>query len=170
MFVDVTQIPVEGLDVEFRETENFLGSSGKAISLLQPVEATLHFLRAPTEVWVRGQVSSVLQLNCSRCSEPFLFPVDEAFTVRYRGPLTSEAEEEHALDVEELDVDFLHEDLINVSELIRENILLALPVKPLCREGCRGLCPQCGTNLNEDTCRCSSGSSDPRWRGLERLR
>ena len=169
MFVDITQIPVEGLDVEFREAENFLGSSGEAISLLQPVEATLHFLRAPTEVWVRGRVSSVLQLNCSRCSEPFSFPVHEDFTVRYRGPLTGGGEEEHALGVEELDVDFLHEDLVDVKELIRENILLALPVKPLCREGCRGLCPQCGMNLNEGTCRCPSGSPDPRWRSLERL-
>lgn len=169
MLVDITQIPIEGLDVEFREAENFLGSSGEAISLLQPVEATLHFLRAPTEIRVRGRVSSVLQLNCSRCSEPFSFSVHEDFTVRYLGPLTGEVEEKHALDVEELDVDFLHEDLINVSELIRENILLALPAKPLCREGCRGLCPQCGTNLNEGTCRCRSGSPDPRWRGLKRL-
>jgi len=169
MFVDITRIPVEGLDVRFHEAENFLGSSGEAIRLLQPVEATLHFLRTPAEVWVRGRVSSVLQLNCSRCSEPFSFPVHEDFAVRYRGPFTGGAEEEHALDVEELDVDFLHEDLINVDELIRENILLALPVKPLCHEGCRGLCPQCGMNLNEGTCRCPSGSSDPRWRSLERL-
>lgn len=169
MFVDITQIPSEGLDVEFREAEDFLDSSGEAISLLQPVEATLHFLRAPTEVWVRGRVSSVLQLNCSRCSEPFSFPVHEAFKVRYRGPLADKVEEVHALDVEELDVDFLHEDLINVGELIRENILLALPAKPLCGEGCRGLCPRCGVNLNERSCRCPGESPDPRWRSLERL-
>ncbi len=169
MLVDITQIPVEGLDVEFRETEDFLDSSGEAISLLQPVEATLHFLRAPTEVWVRGQVSSVLQLNCSRCSEPFSFPVHEDFTVRYRAPLAGEAEEEHALDLEELDIDFLDEDVIDVNELIQENILLALPVKPLCHEGCRGLCPRCGANLNAGICQCPSGISDPRWRSLGRL-
>ncbi|MFQ5882691.1 MAG: DUF177 domain-containing protein [Candidatus Methylomirabilales bacterium] len=169
MFIDIAEIPAEGLDIEFREAEDFLDPSGMRICLLRPVEANLHFCRTSTEVWVRGQVSSHLRLYCSRCSEPFTFPVCEGFEVRYRGPLGEIVEGEHELGPDELEVKFLDEARINVSGFVRENVLLALPVQPLCDEGCRGLCPRCGINLNEGTCRCSPTSPDPRWRDLEAL-
>ncbi len=169
MFVDITQIPSGGLEVQFREAEDFLDPSGERVHPLRPVEATLHFCRSSTGVSVRGEISSHLQLHCSRCFELFSLPVSEGFEVRYRGPLGAGVEEDHELGPEELDVSFLEGAQINVAGLVRENVLLALPVKPLCHEGCRGLCPQCGKNLNEGRCPCSSARLDPRWRELESL-
>jgi len=145
MLVDITQIPSGGLEVQFREAEDFLDPSGERVHPLRPVEATLHFCRSSTGVSVRGE------------------------EVRYRGPLGAGVEEDHELGPEELDVSFLEGAQINVAGLVRENVLLALPVKPLCHEGCRGLCPQCGKNLNEGPCPCSSARLDPRWRELESL-
>lgn len=169
MFVDITQIPSEGLDVQFREAEDFLDPSGERVHLLRPVEATLHFFLSSTGVSVRGEISCHLQLHCSRCFEVFSLPVSEGFEVRYRDPLGTSVEEDHELGPEELDVSFLEGAQINVAGLVRENVLLALPVKPLCDEGCRGLCPHCGKNLNEGACPCSSARLDPRWRELESL-
>lgn len=169
MFVEITQIPSEGLDIHFREAEDFLDPSGERVRPLRPVEATLHLSRTSTGISVRGKISSHLQLHCSRCFELFTLPVCEGFEVRYRGPLEASVEEEHELGPDELDVSFLEEAKINIAGLVRENVLLALPVKPLCHEGCRGLCPQCGKNLNEGICPCSSTRLDPRWRELESL-
>ena len=170
MFVDIAQIPAEGLDVQFRGTEDFLDPSGEWVRLLRPVEAAVHFCRNPTGVLVRGQISSDLQLHCSRCFELFTLPVSEGFEVQYRGSLGAEVGEEHELGREELDVNFLDGSRIDVEELVRENVLLTLPVQALCHDGCRGLCPQCGINLNRETCPCSSTAIDPRWRSLEPLR
>lgn len=169
MFVDIALIPAEGLDLQFRVGEDFLDPSGQRVHLLRPVEATLHFCRTPTGVRVRGQISSDLQLHCSRCSELFHLPVSEGFEVRYRGPLGESVEEEHELGRDELDVSFLNGVTINVGGLVRENLLLALPVQPVCNKGCRGLCPRCGVNWNGGTCRCSSTGHDPRWKKLESL-
>ncbi|MGH7351949.1 MAG: YceD family protein, partial [Candidatus Methylomirabilales bacterium] len=156
MFVDIARIPAEGLDVQFRGTEDFLDPSGEWVRLLRPVEAALHFCRNPTGILVRGQISSDLQLHCSRCFELFTFPIREGFEVQYRGPLGAEVGEERELGHEELDVDFLDSSRINVEGLVRENVLLTLPVQALCHDECRGLCPQCGINLNRETCPCSS--------------
>lgn len=169
MFVDITQIPLEGLDLHFRGGEDFLDPSGERVHLLRPVEATLHFCRTPIGVWVRGQISSDLQLHCSRCFELFALPVCEGFEVGYRDPLGESVEEEHELGRDELDVSFLDGVKIDVPGLVRENLLLALPVQPLCLEGCQGLCPRCGINRNGGTCLCSPASHDPRWRKLESL-
>jgi len=170
MFVEITQIPSEGLDVRFRVTEDFLDPSGEWVHPLRPVEAMLHFTRSSTGVSVRGEISSHLQLHCSRCFEFFSLPVSEAFEVLYRGALGDSVDEEHELDPEELDVCFLKEERIDVTALVYENMLLALPAKPLCHEGCRGLCPQCGKNLNEGACPCSTARLDPRWRELKSIR
>jgi uncharacterized protein len=67
-------------------------------------------------------------------------------------------------------VNFLDGSRINVEGLVRENVLLTLPAQPVCHEGCRGLCPQCGMNLNRGACPCSSTPIDPRWSILESLR
>lgn len=169
MLVDIAQIPAEGLDIRFREAEDFLDPSGERVHLLRPVEATLHFRRTPTGVWVRGQISSDLQLHCSRCFELFTLPVREGFEVEYREPLARGGEEERELPPEELDVNFFDGVTINLVALVRENVLLVLPVQPLCDEGCRGLCPGCGVNLNMGICPCSPTRRDPRWRKLESL-
>lgn len=169
MFVDIAQIPAEGLDIQFRQVEDILDPSGEKFQFLRPVEAMLHFYRIPTGVCVRGQISSHLHLHCSRCFELFTFQICEGFEVEYRGPLGRSVEEQHELGRDELDVNFLDGARINVGGLVRENLLLAVPVQPLCHEGCRGLCPHCGLNLNGETCPCSSRGVDPRWRKLDSL-
>ncbi len=84
------------------------------------------------------------------------------------GHRTGEGDEQE-VEEEDLDTSYYRDDQIDLNELLREQFYLALPMKPLCREDCRGLCPQCGTNLNTGTCTCATEWEDPRLAALKGL-
>lgn len=119
-----------------------------------------------------GSVATALELRCSRCLEPFTLPVDSAFDLRYL-PEGTAAPDVDTDDGELADDDtaatFYRDEAIDLGDLVREQFYLALPMKPLCRPDCKGLCPQCGTNLNTDTCQCQPRWEDPRLAGLKAL-
>jgi uncharacterized protein len=126
---------------------------------------------------VTGQVQTRLRLDCGRCLEPFEIPVDSAFELRYVPALAAppaqgaagrggeEAEAEVAED--DLTTAYYKDETLDLGELMREQFVLALPMKPLCSEACKGLCPACGTNLNKGTCDCKPVWNDPRLAGLQ---
>jgi uncharacterized protein len=120
-----------------------------------------------------GTVATRLELRCSRCLEPFALPVDAAFDLRYlpegAGMPDGEETEDGVLSDDDASATFYRDDEIDLGELLREQFYLALPMKPLCRPDCRGLCQQCGTNLNTDTCQCQTEWEDPRLAGLKAL-
>jgi uncharacterized protein len=120
-----------------------------------------------------GTVGTTLELACSRCLEPFTLPVDAAFDLRYLpegvGLGDREVTDDGALDDEAASATFYRDDEIDLMGLMREQFYLALPMKPLCRQDCRGLCPRCGTNLNTETCQCQDVWEDPRLAGLRAL-
>lgn len=122
-----------------------------------------------------GTLKTTLELTCSRCLEPFTLPVDAAFDLRYlpqgtaAAPGATDADEESQGKDDDVATTFYRDEEIDLGELLREQFYLALPMKPLCRETCRGLCPQCGVNLNTDTCSCSPRWEDPRLSGLKAL-
>src|ERR671919_630513 len=80
------------------------------------------------------------------------------------------ADEESEVREEDLETSFYRNEQIDLNELLREQFYLALPMKPLCRDECKGLCPQCGTNLNTGTCDCGPGWEDPRLAALKQLK
>ena len=120
-----------------------------------------------------GTVATVLELGCSRCLERFTLPIDASFDLRYlpegAGLPEGEETEDGALSDDDASAAFYRDDEIDLDGLIREQFYLALPMKPLCRPDCKGLCPQCGTNLNTDTCQCQTAWEDPRLEGLKAL-
>jgi uncharacterized protein len=121
-------------------------------------------------VRVSGRVRTTLELDCGRCLEPFAMPVDSTFDLRYV-PQHANAQDEEESEVAEDDLTtaFYSEDRLDLGELMREQFQLALPMKPLCRADCRGLCAQCGTNLNRGTCDCHPHWDDPRLAPLKGL-
>ena len=124
---------------------------------------------------VTGQVTTRLELECGRCLEPFEIPVSSRFELRYvPQPLTGsdsghqdDAEREVAED--DLTTAFYKEDSIDLGELMHEQFVLALPMKPLCKDACKGLCVHCGTDLNKGTCACAPEWIDPRLAVLKGL-
>ena len=119
---------------------------------------------------VRARLEIQVQLTCSRCLCRFLFnfPLvveEESFPIvdPFTGKLTGPPEEAEGV----IHLDDQH--VLDMQDVIRQYVLTEVPIKPLCLEGCSGLCPECGINLNEDVCSCEEVSADPRWDSLASL-
>ena len=120
-----------------------------------------------------GTVKTELELACSRCLEPFVMPVDREFDLRYLPARAADPEtdddEETEVEDDDVAITFYRDEQIDLHELLREQFYLALPMKPLCSEDCRGICPQCGTTRNTAPCECTPQWEDPRLAGLKML-
>jgi uncharacterized protein len=165
MIVRVSEIPGEGLRVgsptEVGPVYSEDGWSLEAISLA--IE------RLGQEVSVRGGFGAAARVQCSRCLEPLVLRVEPEVDM-HLVPAPTVRQGEVELGREDLEVDFYSGDTLDVGGLLRSETALALPMKPLCRDTCRGLCPACGGNRNQRDCACSSRGSDPRLAPLEALR
>ena len=135
-----------------------------------PVELSMDIERAGAGVFrVTGRAITRLELDCGRCLDAFEVPVDARFELRYVPQPESAAEGEREIGEDDLTTSFYREGTLDVVELLREQFQLALPMKPLCAESCRGLCPECGAHLNRTDCGCKSKSVDPRLAPLKEL-
>ena len=118
---------------------------------------------------ISGRVATTLELGCSRCLESFAVPIDEAFDVIYVPEGASDDEPEREVRPDDASVEFYKGDVIDLGQLMCEQFYLALPMKPLCRHDCKGLCPECGVNRNRETCACRREWVDPRLAALKVL-
>jgi uncharacterized protein len=116
-----------------------------------------------------GRVQAPLDLVCSRCLETFRLDVDAQFDLSYVPHVENVGEGEVAIEEDDLSTAYYRDDAIDLGQLVREQCYLALPMKPLCSENCKGLCPTCGTNWNTATCNCTTEWEDPRLAPLKRL-
>jgi uncharacterized protein len=130
---------------------------------------------ADAQVFVRGRMKGWFDVACSRCVKAARVPLDEELTATYV-PRSQMVEDEDVeddegveLSVDELDVNGYEGDEIDLEPLLREQLILAVPFAPLCSEGCKGLCPRCGADLNHETCTCEP-IIDPRLAGLKDIK
>jgi len=137
-----------------------------------PVEFSMDVERSGADAYrVSGRATTRLEMVCSRCLDPFEVPVDATFELRYvpqpenPGPEADERE----IAEDDLTTAFYKDGALDVIEMLREQFQLALPMKPLCSDACRGLCSQCGANLNRTTCACTPTWGDPRLAALKGL-
>ncbi len=121
------------------------------------------------EYLLDGTLDGMLQVPCSRCLEPFAMPLSARLDVRLLPVSQLAASEDHEIRDDDLTTEFYENDVLDVAALVREQCYLALPMKPLCRPDCQGLCPQCGANLNVTTCDCDRTWVDPRLAALKAL-
>jgi uncharacterized protein len=131
-------------------------------------EVRLGYHRSGKEIFFHGRVSGTAIGHCARCLEPYSLTLnsDFSFVLVPKSPLPGEME----LDAEDLDLSFYEGEEIDVSPLVLEQIILSLPTRPLCQENCKGLCPQCGINRNNDSCTCVAERGDPRLAVLRNLK
>jgi len=134
----------------------------------EPVDLRIRVLKDRDRFRLIGRVTTTLELACSRCLEPFQLPVDSTFDVRFL-PQSENTGEEREIEEDDLSDAYYRDEAIDLGQLMEEQFYLALPMKPLCREECKGLCPSCGINLNEATCSCQARWEDPRLAGLRAL-
>ena len=150
-------------------TPEEVAQEGDAYRIVAPVELDFDVHKDKEKFRLEGTVRTQLELMCSRCLEPYRMPVDASFDLRFLPATEMPTEEERELEDEDVDISYYRDDQIDLNELLREQFYLALPMKPLCTEDCKGLCPQCGTNLNTGTCSCEAVWEDPRLAPLKGL-
>ena len=158
----------EGLRVHHLYPEGEPGLAGGEGRLVGQCELSLRATRADDEVELIGSVSVVVEFECDRCLTTLSMPVEESFDLLYVPPLGTG--EEHELGANDLSLGFYQDGIIDVDDLAREQIELALPMARLCTEECRGLCPECGANLNLGQCSCSEKQVDVHWAALKELK
>ena len=147
-----------------------LAVSDDAFRVAAPVNLAFDIHKDKDQFRLAGSVNTTLELPCSRCLEPFMWPVDSSFDLRYQPHARNTGEGEREIEEDDLTTAFYENDTIDLGQMMREQLFLALPMKPLCQDGCKGLCPACGINWNKGACNCSNQWEDPRLAALKALR
>jgi uncharacterized protein len=117
-----------------------------------------------------GRFAAEIETTCARCLEPVESSVAESFDLIYRPQGVDASAAEASINRAETEIGYYQNGGVLLEDVLKEQALLAIPVKLVCSTQCKGLCPHCGTNLNAGKCDCEAGVSDPRWRALEDLR
>lgn len=138
----------------------------EGLELLRPVVADFKFSNTTRSIIIEGELDTIVLAECVRCLKHFSLPIHFAFQEAYtRQDLMLDAKGN--LITEDEDIRSVFEGhILDLTEFLRQNIILALPSAPLCSPDCKGLCPICGKNLNEGECQCSKQRIDPRWQKL----
>jgi uncharacterized protein len=164
--VDFRQIKSEGTGFRFSESSGDLDVSIEGVEFPEPIEVDLSASRTGDELIFNGTITTVAELECSRCLDNFEFEIASRLQfviqlMEISQPQDSDDDDFVVLPktTQEYDID----------QRIREAIILELPLKALCSDSCLGLCPMCGTNLNESECGCTPDKTDERWESLRQL-
>lgn len=138
--------------------------------LVEPPQVSVRIRRSGHEVRLEGQIRARAEVDCDRCLKQVSVPIETTFDVTYV-PASDYVEGDVAeLHEEDLGVSVYEDEVIDMDELVREQVLLTLPTRALCTEDCKGLCPVCGTNRNENDCECEPREADPRWGALKDIK
>ena len=117
-----------------------------------------------------GSFSTEVEVKCARCLDPVHNALAEKFDLLYRPLGVDAAGDEVAITEADTEIGYYQGEGLLLEDVLKEQVLLALPVKQLCRANCKGFCPQCGKNLNLESCDCVAAMPDPRWSALEDIR
>lgn len=172
MFFSLQELELRKIrfDEELAEGEIDFGGDVRQAGKLHAVGEAELLSNTLGEIRVRGHVDTALKLECDRCLEPVQYPLDTDFDLFYRplpkGPLPHEV----AIDDGESQIGFYQGNGMELTDVLREHILLSLPMHKVCRDECAGICPSCGTNRNTTQCSCAETVKDERWAALSKLR
>ena len=176
MLVDLQNVSMEGQAVDNAVILPGEGTAASAFRLAEPARVIGRIARTDHDeraFRLSGRVvADHIELACDRCLAPFEIEVRENLDLLYLPQSKNVApagEDDRGLGENELSVSFYRDDQIDLSHVAWEQIVLALPMKPLCKPDCKGLCPDCGVNRNVASCSCVRADTDPRWQALSDL-
>jgi len=126
-------------------------------------------LRTVEDIRLRGSYQGKFEIPCARCLEPVAHELKGEFDLLFR-PLGADADSpERSVTTPETEIGYYQDGGLALEDVVREQVFLSLPARSLCGEGCKGICPRCGKNLNSESCTCESAPVDPRWSALSDL-
>ncbi len=140
------------------------------ISLTAPANVSGKVRHSGHEVFVNGHVETRVQVECDRCLQQVELPVNSDFSLEYITGSDYESSEVAELTEAEMSVAVFDGRALDVDEIVKEQVVLAVPTRMLCREDCKGICPECGADRNTGECTCATNDIDPRWAALKNLK
>jgi len=169
MEIKVSEIPEEGLGIEFTEEPGSLSGLGEGVKALSRALARFSLKKVGSTVFLTGDVDGKIELVCARCGKSYPLAVGASLKLDINELSALAKEDEKELSSGDLDVEFYQDDTIDLSSILREQLILQVPMKPLCSENCKGLCPQCGQDKNVAECSCSPDTGHPGLSALGEL-
>ena len=178
MFIEVAELELHPIDFheEFPPDAIDLGADVRQRTPLQTsgraqlVEEHDGKHQVIQDIRVQGDLSTTLELACARCLDPVEQKVGRTFDLLYRPLGTDAGHEELSVTAAEAEIGYYQGEGLLLEDTLREQVLLSVPLKVVCREDCKGLCPSCGKNRNTEPCACVQPVGDPRWSALKEIR
>ena len=171
--INVFLIPEEGQSFAFSEDNAwFKGCFEDGDSpdfSLNKVDVNCVLTKTSNTVFIKGSLSASIEIDCGRCLERTTISISSNFIYTLE-PAKAETREDLELTPEDLEISYYKGDFIDLGPIICEQIMLQVPMKVLCSEECKGLCPQCGTNLNTSSCNCNLSFADDRMAVLKNFK
>lgn len=155
-------------DEDVEELNARLTSGPHDYRIPHALAVSVRYYRAGVDIFFQGAVKTTVEGTCARCAETYVFGLDAPMTVVLT-PRSADPATTAELSAEDLSFGFYEGKEVDLTPLVYEHALLALPTRPLCRDECRGLCPRCGVNLNDVACECTPAAFAPRLAGLDVL-
>jgi uncharacterized protein len=159
--VKVSEIPEEGLSLSVKEDPAALDLTVTGVRFVEPIAVDVFLVKAEQAVMATGRIMVPVAFECVRCLREFPASLDIPISTQFVPP-PPVSSGEHPMPSEQAEDYYYREDVIVLDDLARQEVLLAVPFSPQCRADCRGLCAQCGQDLNRGECACAP-PPDPRW-------
>jgi uncharacterized protein len=152
------EVVTKDINVAVKEKGFYDGS--EYIKLLEPLKFSGTLSKEGDILLLEGRVNTLLELTCSRCLSKYSYAVNIAIIEKFTNTNNGKENKDD-------EVIFIDSNIVDITEIIENNIILILPIKRLCKDNCKGLCQQCGTNLNNSKCQCKSDDIDSRLAKLK---
>jgi len=170
MFLDVKDLAIQKANLRQSYAPGAVDYHTPDLHQVDPLEVHGSAELVEGQIHINGQLQTRLEMICARCLEPVIEEVSRDFDLFYRPLQSMQRDEEERLKLDDTEMAFFQGQGLFLTDVLTEQVLLAIPMKIICRSDCRGLCPHCGTNLNADECRCSLQALDLRMAPLARFK
>jgi uncharacterized protein len=170
LLFDVSQMRESRARIDRTCPPDALPSDQDVYRIVAPIVLRCEVRKDRQQYRVTGRIQTTLELVCSRCLDGFPLKVDEALDVLFLPHAENQIEGDRAVEDEDLSTAYYRDQVLGLGQLMQEQFYLVVPMKPLCGDDCKGLCPVCGINLNTGSCQCHPTWVDPRLAVLEQLK
>jgi uncharacterized protein len=170
MFLDIKELVVHKIRIRKSYAPGTVNYHSGEFRQAEPLEVRAVAELIEGQIRVTGELHTRLEMVCARCLEPVTEDVTREFDLFHKPMASLTQAEQDRLKLDDTEIAFFEGEGLFLADILAEQVLLALPMKAICRSDCRGLCPQCGVNLNNEECRCEVHITDPRMAPLARLK
>lgn len=170
MFLDVKDLAVRKIPIRKSYAPGSIEFGISEVRQAGPLEVTAQAELIEGQIRINGRLETKIAMVCARCLEPVIEEVHRDFDLFYQPLRKGIKPEEERLKDDDTEIGFFQGEGLFLADVLKEQVLLSLPMKVICQSDCRGLCPSCGANLNHEACKCETHALDPRLAPLARLK